>query len=134
MQRVVGAKEKRREKEEKEREKKRKHVAPWDLLGIVEGVVWFVARRSRAPPFSPPFPSSRPFPTRHLCPFLLSEGERGTFPWGGLARVCHSVMDDSTPTRSIRLPCVYMPRGEGETHPPAFLPPLCRESRRFQPI
>ena len=62
---------------------------------------------------------SRPLFHCHLCPFLLSEGERGTFSLGGgggLARVCHSVMDDSTPTRSIRLPRACTCLG-GESHP-----------------
>ena len=53
----------------------------------------------------------------HLCPFLLSEGERGTFSLGGLARVCHSVMDDSTPTRSIRLPRACTCLGGEMPHP-----------------
>lgn len=132
---MVGEKEKRREKEEKERKKEKEETRrPVGSVGHCRGGCLVRRPSFEGATVFPPFPSSRPFPTRHLCPFLLSEGERGTFPWGGLARVCHSVMDDSTPTRSIRLPCVYMPRGEGETHPPAFLPPLCRESRRFRPI
>lgn len=83
---------------------------------------------------------SRSLLHRHLCPFLLSERKRGTFPWWreggggrGLARDCHSVMDDSTPTRSIRLPRACTCLG-GETHPSCSFPSPCRESRRFRPI
>ena len=90
-------------------------------MGIVEGVVWFVARRSRAPPFSlsgtPPLSVLAPFSTATSVHSSCQKGRGAPFHWGGgLARVCHSVMDDSTPTRSIRLPRACTCLG-GETHP-----------------
>lgn len=128
--------------ERKRENTEREYTVPWDLLGIVEGVVWFVARRSRAPPFSlsgtPPLSVLAPFSTATSVHSSCQKGRGAPFHGGGrggagLARDCHSVMDDSTPTRSIRLPRACTCLG-GETHPSCSFPSPCRESRRFRPI
>lgn len=104
---------------EKEKEKTRNTPSRgicWALLRGLFGSSPVVRGRHRFPslahlPFRSPF-SAPPLSIPLVRTGRESErGGRGAPFMGGLARVCHSVMDDSTPTRSIRLPRVYMPRG-----------------------
>lgn len=128
---------------EKEKEKTQRENTPsrgicWVLLRGLFGSSPVVRGRHRFPSLAHlPFPFSPPSPLPPLSIPLVrkEEGHLSMVVGGGagLARDCHSVMDDSTPTRSIRLPRACTCLG-GETHPSCSFPSPCRESRRFRPI
>lgn len=117
---------KKKGEKEKERKKKRKHVAPWDLLGIVEGVVWFVARRSRAPPFSlpgtPPLPFFSSLPhTPPLSIPLVRRGE-GHLSMGWVSSGL-SLGDGWFYPNAINSPTVRVHASGGGRNSPSCLPP-----------
>lgn len=109
--------------ERKRENTEREYTVPWDLLGIVEGVVWFVARRPRAPPFSlsgtPPLSVLAPFSTATSVHSSCQKGRGAPFHGGGRAGGGErfssglSLSDGWFYPNAINSPTtrVYMPRG-----------------------